>query len=268
MTATLEAGPVQAEAPEETALYRVYGEADLLLYIGVSNDFGRRWREHAKKQPWWNERRRMTVDEWFGSRPEAEAAETAAIKAEKPKYNKRHLVPVEYKRKPRAVKPPASSPVIPARAAAVAEPAPPSRRDDRSCKVPYPYSLLSYVLPGHSMDGIDLSTPDGRLQAAEAFSAYEKEALGVRSFLEKRAAEALAMERDLALRWAVPALRKLRRNYAALIGDGSSVAMGADILPVAAILRENERLSRQLGDAMGVVADAVEAIDSFHEDAA
>jgi len=73
--------------PERTALYRVWGDADLLLYIGVSNDFGRRWREHAERQPWWGEMRRLTVDEWFDSRPEAEEAEEAAIKAECPKYN-------------------------------------------------------------------------------------------------------------------------------------------------------------------------------------
>jgi hypothetical protein len=34
----------------------------------------------------------MTVG-WFDSRPDAEEAETAAIKAEGPKYNKTHLVP-------------------------------------------------------------------------------------------------------------------------------------------------------------------------------
>lgn len=33
-----------SEAPEPTALYRVFGEADLLLYIGVSKDFGSRWK--------------------------------------------------------------------------------------------------------------------------------------------------------------------------------------------------------------------------------
>jgi hypothetical protein len=72
------------------ALYRVFGEADLLLYVGISNSFGRRWREHAKKQPWWGEMRRLTVDCWYPSRAEAEEAETAAIKADTPKYNKKN----------------------------------------------------------------------------------------------------------------------------------------------------------------------------------
>ena len=91
--------PAVPEAPEETALYRVYGETDLLLYIGISNNFGRRWREHAKKQPWWGEKRRLTVDEWFPFRSDAEAAEAAAIRAERPKYNKTHNVQRPAKRR-------------------------------------------------------------------------------------------------------------------------------------------------------------------------
>lgn len=72
--------------PEPTALYRIFGDADLLLYIGISDDFGARWKRHAKAQPWWGERRRMTVD-FYGSREEAAAAEPVAIKAERPKHN-------------------------------------------------------------------------------------------------------------------------------------------------------------------------------------
>jgi predicted GIY-YIG superfamily endonuclease len=86
---------------EPTALYRVFGEADLLLYIGISNDFGRRWKQHARKQPWWDEKRRLTVDQWFDSREEAEAAEATAIMAEKPKYNKKHAaLPARPPRRP------------------------------------------------------------------------------------------------------------------------------------------------------------------------
>jgi hypothetical protein len=75
-----------------TALYRVWGDADLLLYIGVSDRFGTRWKEHAKQQPWWGEMRRLSVDSWHESRDEAEAAEQAAIKAEFPKYNVVHAI--------------------------------------------------------------------------------------------------------------------------------------------------------------------------------
>lgn len=71
-----------------TALYRVIGAADLLLYVGISKDLGRRWKDEAKSFPWWNEKRRMTI-EWYDSRPEAEAAEAKAIHTERPKYNQR-----------------------------------------------------------------------------------------------------------------------------------------------------------------------------------
>jgi len=74
---------------EQTALYRIWGDTDLLLYIGISDDFGRRWKQHAKAQPWWGEMRRLTVDEWFDRREDAETAEALAVKAERPKYNKK-----------------------------------------------------------------------------------------------------------------------------------------------------------------------------------
>lgn len=79
-----------SEAPERTALYRIWGDEDLLLYIGISKDFGDRWKKHAKTQPWWDEMRRLTADEWFESRPEAENAEAAAIRVERPRYNVTH----------------------------------------------------------------------------------------------------------------------------------------------------------------------------------
>jgi hypothetical protein len=77
--------------PEETALYHIFGDEDLLLYIGISKDFGQRWKNEARDFPWWDEKRRMTTD-WYPSRPEAATAERAAIKAEHPKHNKAHNV--------------------------------------------------------------------------------------------------------------------------------------------------------------------------------
>jgi predicted GIY-YIG superfamily endonuclease len=75
-----------------TALYRIRGEGSLLLYVGVSDNFGRRWKEHAKQQPWWAEMRSLSVDRWYESRDAAEMAERAAIKVERPKYNQQHAV--------------------------------------------------------------------------------------------------------------------------------------------------------------------------------
>jgi predicted GIY-YIG superfamily endonuclease len=76
-----------------TALYRIWGDAGLLLYIGITYDFGTRWKSHAKEQPWWGEMRRLTADAWYDTRRQAEDAEAAAIKAERPKYNKMHAAP-------------------------------------------------------------------------------------------------------------------------------------------------------------------------------
>lgn len=64
----------------------------MLLYIGISDNFGRRWKEHAKQQPWWGEKRTLSVDCWYQSRNAAERAEQAAIKAERPRYNRQYAV--------------------------------------------------------------------------------------------------------------------------------------------------------------------------------
>jgi predicted GIY-YIG superfamily endonuclease len=79
-----------SEANGRTALYRIRGEADVLLYIGISNHLSMRWNHHQAHQPWWDELRSLTV-EWYDWRSEAEDAEKAAILAEQPKYNKTYL---------------------------------------------------------------------------------------------------------------------------------------------------------------------------------
>jgi predicted GIY-YIG superfamily endonuclease len=71
---------------ERTAVYRLFDTEDDLLYIGVSDQFGARWHQHAKVQPWWRDVDHQTIT-WFDTRDEALATETAAIKAEQPLYN-------------------------------------------------------------------------------------------------------------------------------------------------------------------------------------
>lgn len=95
-----------SEPGERTAVYRIRGEADLLLYIGMTNGPSVRWNAHQLVQPWWDELRTVTV-EWYDSRPEADAAEKAAILAEQPKYNLTHLKPTGLgrERKPSEVTP-------------------------------------------------------------------------------------------------------------------------------------------------------------------
>jgi hypothetical protein len=77
---------------ERTALYRIRGEAGVLLYIGITNSVPFRWNGHQAVQPWWDEVRSLTV-EWYGTRAEAEEAEKAAILAEQPKHNVTYLKP-------------------------------------------------------------------------------------------------------------------------------------------------------------------------------
>jgi predicted GIY-YIG superfamily endonuclease len=71
---------------ESTSLYRLFDQDDALLYIGVARRFGTRWHQHAQSKYWWPQVRHQTL-EWHPSREAAEAAERAAVKAERPKYN-------------------------------------------------------------------------------------------------------------------------------------------------------------------------------------
>jgi hypothetical protein len=61
-----------------TAVYRLYDAAGYLLYIGVSNDPTRRWREHRKEMFWWREVDRHDR-QWYPTEREADAAEREAI---------------------------------------------------------------------------------------------------------------------------------------------------------------------------------------------
>jgi len=68
------------------AVYWAYGDDGELLYVGLTNDWPRRWREHGP-MAW--EVKRLEF-EWFLSREEAEPRERQAIIAGKPKYNSAH----------------------------------------------------------------------------------------------------------------------------------------------------------------------------------
>lgn len=72
--------------PVRTALYRMFDAGEALLYIGISKDFGSRWKQHAKQQSWWGDVESQTI-KWHPSRELAKAAETAAIAAEGPIHN-------------------------------------------------------------------------------------------------------------------------------------------------------------------------------------
>lgn len=70
---------------EPTALYRYWDAQHVLLYVGISNDPGRRDLQHNAK-PWKPSATRREV-EWFGTRDEAAFAEATAIRVERPKFN-------------------------------------------------------------------------------------------------------------------------------------------------------------------------------------
>lgn len=73
-----------SDAP--TALYRLYSATGDLLYVGITDHLKVRLAAHAKDKTWWSQVARKTV-EWHPGKPEAEAAEAAAIRTEKPAHN-------------------------------------------------------------------------------------------------------------------------------------------------------------------------------------
>lgn len=69
-----------------TALYRLFDEAGVLLYIGISHQPDTRFEQHSKAKEWWPQVARREV-QWFDDRPSAAAAEAAAIRSEDPEHN-------------------------------------------------------------------------------------------------------------------------------------------------------------------------------------
>jgi predicted GIY-YIG superfamily endonuclease len=74
---------------EKHTLYRFFDRSKSLLYVGISCSALRRFLEHKSEKSWWSEISHSTL-EHFETRQEALDAERAAIRNEKPKYNKIH----------------------------------------------------------------------------------------------------------------------------------------------------------------------------------
>lgn len=69
-----------------TCLYRLYDVFGNLLYLGISSNLKRRWKEHRTSSWWWPQ----VIDrqeEWFDDRPTAHAAERVAVRTELPLHN-------------------------------------------------------------------------------------------------------------------------------------------------------------------------------------
>lgn len=75
-----------AVVDEPVAVYRLYGEADLLLYVGHTISLYSRLRQHAESQFWWSDVRAIRFD-YFDSIESARVAEQAAIDVGTPKHN-------------------------------------------------------------------------------------------------------------------------------------------------------------------------------------
>lgn len=72
-----------------TALYRWWDEADVLLYIGISDELLERLTSHVKDSAWMDFAVRSTITR-YPSRTKAEVAEVEAIKGEQPLFNLKH----------------------------------------------------------------------------------------------------------------------------------------------------------------------------------
>jgi predicted GIY-YIG superfamily endonuclease len=71
------------------ALYRFFDAGSDLLYVGVTNDPGRRWGQHANDKPWWHEVDHIEIER-YPDRESVLAAERKAIQEEHPRYNVVH----------------------------------------------------------------------------------------------------------------------------------------------------------------------------------
>lgn len=76
----------QADGGQATTLYRLFAESGELLYVGISDRWLSRLKEHARMQPWWDEV--VGVErETHPTRAAALVAERKAIQTEDPVYN-------------------------------------------------------------------------------------------------------------------------------------------------------------------------------------
>lgn len=68
-------------------LYRFFDKNDQLLYVGISNNWTQRLKQHYKDSDFFEEASFITLT-YFDTRAEVEAAEKLAIETEQPIYNK------------------------------------------------------------------------------------------------------------------------------------------------------------------------------------
>lgn len=86
-----------------SAVYRWRADDGRLLYVGVTDNWDRRSREHAARSPWFGRARYCHIV-WYSTRAEADAAERAAIRSERPAYNRQGTGSARRARRPLLVR--------------------------------------------------------------------------------------------------------------------------------------------------------------------
>lgn len=71
---------------EPAAVYRLYDTSDVLLYVGMSRNPEKRFRDHAAQKDWWSLVTKKAVT-WYDDKDAALQAEAQAIDGERPAHN-------------------------------------------------------------------------------------------------------------------------------------------------------------------------------------
>jgi len=72
--------------PGPAVVYRFFDALGVLLYVGITQNFGRRYADHEAQDPWWSQVARTTID-IYASWDQASQVETIARFTERPVYN-------------------------------------------------------------------------------------------------------------------------------------------------------------------------------------
>lgn len=75
-----------SDSERRTALYRFYDTRETLLYVGITNDPWRRWRQHVAQKPWYPQVKHQAIT-WYDTEPQARKAEKRPIRTEAPAFN-------------------------------------------------------------------------------------------------------------------------------------------------------------------------------------
>lgn len=110
------------------ALYRFFDDHGALLYVGITNNPGRRWARHETDRPWWHEVHHVELER-HPDRGAVLDAERKAIREEKPRYNVVHVQ---------------REPVLPTQAVVALPDLTPPRCEEEGCGAPAEYLEMSY----------------------------------------------------------------------------------------------------------------------------